>query len=1251
MAFKFTDSSSDLFRQASSSLSTDLKAIPESGFSIATDLSNPFNTNKYFQHSSNSPVAASVANNPNSNPPFTSGYYTVGKTGKVSFDYLFDGGAYEGELAIFNLEGMGQYQIGSNDFVREAVKRSLSNSTLGYVVISDLDEAARFSGDLKWDKNHNLGEYRGIKSFTMREGAQFAMIQLPNGKLPEVLNNTDFEGEKRPLFSLAPNNPLDAYHFGKFQDVNGGQIFGMEDLRDDGASDRDFNDFVFYMEGAVGNEPSLDDLINKSRDWRSADIGKKISEWKPIPENSGKSSEILPKDGDLVKGSDEKVYQIEAGKKRWISNSGLLRVLGFRNEDVKTFADEKLSNIPVGEKYSIPKEYQESTQSGRWNSEFYSWDGKDLPSLDFSSNKDNLFATINLDSNLAFPPGNVKYGIDLNWGSGSPKNDSKLLDDNFVIRSYTQANFNGGQYTAAVKADDGYQLFARNQATGKVVDITGQGKWSQDAYGQFKTIEFTPEAGTYDLYFQYFERTGDAYFSLIWEQKPADPIEEPPPYKLVKGSDEKVYSIEDGKRRLIPNPGIFQEMGFKNEDIKTLSDEELKKIPLGKILPIPQNYVESPEADKWYGKLYSWDGKDKPPLKFSENQENQFAALNLGSNTNGVKFDWGNGSFNNDTKLLSDNFAIAASKEVTFENGTYILNASGDDGFQIFAKKVGTNDIINITPKDNWTQAYNPGKPFKTEVPLNGKYDLYFNFYEQGGDAKFDLTWEKKVDIKPPIDPPIEPHKYEFTYFFNGENKEGSDYYTGWVIAEPGKGYKVGEYVDPNPGDNETAKNGRYQITSDVVVDAGKAGEVFVNSYYDIETKNDVIPIKFKREQPSGINYLGSEYDFIGSSQSTDYDFGLDRYAYNGISISKVYDEKDLDQKVAPGDKIKIEGSSITNEIEFYLGDTILSGVFSPASDSKFTAVLEVPYYLRGSNLSAGRYQIVTKSRNTTIKHEPYIDIVGSDLETVTNKIKEVESTVPKTLFTYDPYKVAQTLRRKIDIKYRQLAFEVSSGWASNTLKIIENANSTYAQGETLKGLADLGQNIEIAGMLIPVSHFLAALAYQFGNLVASVATDNSYAGDLGSVIGARYKPKDWAPAANLGDPLVDWDRAFNAKASWDQLDADILAHVVGNLVRTKNIKITEALGQVEKMQRSEVYEQFLMTEFGIGLSDLNDSVKSAYVKVRLSLTIDYFMSRYTPIAVSTLGYEFFVYYPEDTGTVVAKFLDGLYRRGIATIA
>jgi hypothetical protein len=911
MVSKFPSSSSDLSNQISNSLSTDLKATPDSSFSITTDSLNYFNANKYFQGSSSLPVGASVANNASSNTPFTSGYYTVDETGKVSFDYVFDGSKHQGELAIFSLEGMGKYNFGSKDFIREAARRALSNSKLGHVVISDRTEGARFNGNFAWEKNYNSEEHLEIKNFEMERGSQFSTMFVPNGTIREVLRKPNVGGKTSPLFSLTSSNQS-ASSIAQFAEIKtNAHIFAIEDGWNR-RNNRDFNDFVFYMEGATGNAPSIDSVINPARNWRNSDVAKQISKWNPTG----------PQDGELVKGSDGKVYQIKDGKKLWISNPGLFRVLGFKNEDVKTFADEKLSNIPLGEKYSIPKEYQESPQSGRWNSELYWWDGKDLPSLDFSSNKDNLFATINLDSNLAFPPGNVTYGIDLNWGSGSPKNDSKLLDDNFVIRSYTQANFNGGQYTATVKADDGYQLFARNQATGKVVDITGQGKWNQDAYNQFKTIEFTPEAGAYDLYFQYFERTGDAYFSFVWGEKAEEPIQEPPAYKLVKGSDEKVYSVEDGKRRLIPNPGIFQEMGFKNEDIKTLSDEELKKIPLGEGLPIPQNYVESPEADKWYGKFYSWDGKDKPPLKFSENQENQFAALNLGSNPNGIQFDWGNGSPNQDTKLLSDNFAIAASKEVNFEDGTYTFRASGDDGFQIFAKKVGTNDpVINITPKDAWTQAYGYGarRNFQnTEVKLNGKYELSFNFYEQGGDAKFNLYWEKN-DLPQES---IKPHKYEFTYFFNGENKEGSDYYTGWVIAETNKGYKVGEYVEgPNPGDNEVGKNGRYFITKD----AGEAkiediGKVFVENYYNNETITRYNPFNFVQEKPSGTNFLGSEYDFIGSKQDGDNDFGLDDYKYD-IQFREI-----LVETVSPSNGTVVRANGRVDKVDvddyyrFYIG-------------------------------------------------------------------------------------------------------------------------------------------------------------------------------------------------------------------------------------------------------------------------------------------------------------------------------------------
>ncbi|MDJ1179248.1 hypothetical protein PJF56_10265, partial [Roseofilum sp. BLCC_M91] len=42
-------------------------------------------------------------------PKFDSGYFVVGETGEIEIDYLFDGGKYKGELGIFSLGGMDEY--------------------------------------------------------------------------------------------------------------------------------------------------------------------------------------------------------------------------------------------------------------------------------------------------------------------------------------------------------------------------------------------------------------------------------------------------------------------------------------------------------------------------------------------------------------------------------------------------------------------------------------------------------------------------------------------------------------------------------------------------------------------------------------------------------------------------------------------------------------------------------------------------------------------------------------------------------------------------------------------------------------------------------------------------------------------------------------------------------------------------------------------------------------------------------------
>ncbi|MGB3513701.1 MAG: hypothetical protein WBA93_31745 [Microcoleaceae cyanobacterium] len=71
----------------------------------------------------------------------------------------------EGELAIVSLEGLEQLNISSYaDLNQELVRRTLTNSELGYVVISDAEEGALFDKKLE-EYNFNKGSYLGAKTF------------------------------------------------------------------------------------------------------------------------------------------------------------------------------------------------------------------------------------------------------------------------------------------------------------------------------------------------------------------------------------------------------------------------------------------------------------------------------------------------------------------------------------------------------------------------------------------------------------------------------------------------------------------------------------------------------------------------------------------------------------------------------------------------------------------------------------------------------------------------------------------------------------------------------------------------------------------------------------------------------------------------------------------------------------------------------------------------------------------------------
>ncbi len=209
---------------------------------------------------------------------FDSGIFTVGESGEVGVDFLFDGGAYQGELVVFSLEGMGQYKPGSAAFIQEAARRALTNSTLGHVVISDQVEGARFKGILGAHEGQdwNAGEYSGNKTFLMRPGDRFGFMLVPNGWTSEVFRDPDSCDPRKLLFSMTTAHPDSPFSVKQFADVTGDRhTFGWEDLKLPN-SDRDYNDIIFQIKGAKGSAFHIDDLIDPAKEWRNSQPGQEL---------------------------------------------------------------------------------------------------------------------------------------------------------------------------------------------------------------------------------------------------------------------------------------------------------------------------------------------------------------------------------------------------------------------------------------------------------------------------------------------------------------------------------------------------------------------------------------------------------------------------------------------------------------------------------------------------------------------------------------------------------------------------------------------------------------------------------------------------------------------------------------------------------------------------------------------------------------------------------------------------------------
>ena len=238
-------------------------------------------------------------------PDFQAGIFTVGDSGQISIDFLFDGGGYKGELALFNLDGMEEFNLsdgeGMRDFIQEAAHRALQNDAdSGYIALSDRVEGARFSGLLGESRDWNAGDYQGVKTFQMNPGNEFAFMLVPHSTVERVytllLDDQPLSHRQQPLFSLATANPDDSLQLGQIASVlDGGDTFVLEDIPISGGSDGDYNDLIFQIQGAAADDiPTLDELPRFADDWRTSNTGQALLDYVTFNDGERSIADHLP---------------------------------------------------------------------------------------------------------------------------------------------------------------------------------------------------------------------------------------------------------------------------------------------------------------------------------------------------------------------------------------------------------------------------------------------------------------------------------------------------------------------------------------------------------------------------------------------------------------------------------------------------------------------------------------------------------------------------------------------------------------------------------------------------------------------------------------------------------------------------------------------------------------------------------------------------------------------------------------------
>ncbi|NES66696.1 MAG: hypothetical protein F6K24_16280, partial [Okeania sp. SIO2D1] len=143
--------------------------------------------------------------------------------------------------------------------------------------------------------------------------------------------------------------------------------------------------------------------------------------------------------------------------------------------------------------------------------------------------------------------------------------------------------------------------------------------------------------------------------------------------------------------------------------------------------------------NQWYVEAYPLEDWEAFSYENTIDIDNNFGSNTLSNGKKGFSGNWGQGS---PRSAIPDNdFVLELFTQANFEaSQTYTFNVTSDDGYWIAALPVDGGNLEYITEPGKFSKAYS-GNVHEFTPQTTGKYWIATIYYEQAGDAYFDLAW------------------------------------------------------------------------------------------------------------------------------------------------------------------------------------------------------------------------------------------------------------------------------------------------------------------------------------------------------------------------------------------------------------------------------------------------------------------------------------------------------------------------------